>query len=141
GDTNTPSLYTDPITGNEYYIIVRLAERYRATVGDLSDVYLPSRVTGRPVALSTIARVRRSAGPVQIDRKYQQRTVDITGNNVGRDLASVSSDVERAVASVPLPPGFTVHLSGQTEAQRGVPEPARRAAARVHGDGVAVPVA
>src|SRR5439155_25980975 len=45
GDTNTPSVFTDPVTGNEYYIIVRLAGRYRREVRDLGDVYLPSRVT------------------------------------------------------------------------------------------------
>jgi multidrug efflux pump subunit AcrB len=37
---------------------------------------------------------------------------------VGRDLDAVSSDVERAIATVPLPPGFGVRLSGQTETQR-----------------------
>ena len=32
GNTNAPSLYTDPVTGNEYFIVTRLAERYRSEV-------------------------------------------------------------------------------------------------------------
>jgi hydrophobe/amphiphile efflux-1 (HAE1) family protein len=118
GNTNTPSIFSDPVTGNQYNIIVRLADRYRADVNDLGDVYLPSRVTGKPVALSTIAEVRRSAGPVQIDRKYQQRTIDITGNNIGRDLASVSADAEERIARITPPPGFSARLTGQTQSQR-----------------------
>ncbi len=118
GDTNTPSVFSDPVTGNEYDIIVRLSDRYRRQVGDLGDVYLPSRVTGQPVALSTIAEIRRTAGPVQIDRKYQQRAIDITGNNIGRDLVGVSDDVQAALNRVPVPAGFSTQMTGQTQTQR-----------------------
>lgn len=118
GNTNAPTMYTDPITGNEFGIVVRFADRFRQRVEDLKEVYLPSPTTGQPVSLGTLARLRRSSGPVQIDRKYQQRIVHITGNPVGRDLDAVSADVERAIAQVPLPPGFQVTLGGQTATQR-----------------------
>ena len=121
GDTNTPSVYTDPVSGNEYYIIVRLADRWRQNVRDLSEVFLPSHAplaTGQPVALSTIARIERSSGPVQVDRKYQQRVIDLVGNVYGRDLGAVTAEIEERVAATPLPPGFSVRLSGQSAAQK-----------------------
>jgi CzcA family heavy metal efflux pump len=118
GDTNTPSVYTDPVTGNEYYIIVKLADRWRTDVRDLSEVFLPSRTGGAPVALSTMAHIVRSSGPVQVDRKYQQRVIDIVANVFGRDLGAVTDEIERKVGALQMPAGFSVRLSGQSQAQR-----------------------
>jgi multidrug efflux pump subunit AcrB len=118
GDTNTPSVFTDPVTGNEYFIIVRLADRWRSDVKDLSEVFLPSKTSGTPVALSTIAQIHRSSGPVQIDRKYQQRVVDVFANVLGRDLGSVSDEIEAKLGNLQSPAGFSIHLSGQTQTQK-----------------------
>ena len=73
---------------------------------------------GRPVLLSTIADIKQSAGPVEIERKYQQRLVRIAANAVGRDLGSISEELEAKFGRLPLPAGFTVRLGGQTEQQR-----------------------
>jgi CzcA family heavy metal efflux pump len=118
GDTNTPSIYTDPTSGNEYYIIVRLDQPFRQRVEDLANLLLTPPTAHAPVPLSTIAAVTRSAGPVQIDRKYQQRIVHVTANAVGRDLGSISADLDKALSSLPQTPGFNLHLGGQTETQR-----------------------
>jgi CzcA family heavy metal efflux pump len=117
GDTNTPSVFTDPVTGNEYFIIVRFADRWRSDVRDLSDVYLPTRA-GTPVPLATMAQIRRSSGPVQIDRKYQQRVIDVTANNFGRDLGGITSELEAKLASLALPSGFLLRLGGLSAAQK-----------------------
>jgi CzcA family heavy metal efflux pump len=118
GDTNTPSVYTDPVSGNEYYIIVRLANRWRSDVRDLSEVFLPSKTAGAPVSLATMARVVRSSGPVQVDRKYQQRVIDLTANVFGRDLGAITEEIEQKVGTLQLPVGFSVRLGGQSAAQQ-----------------------
>src|SRR5207302_108641 len=112
GDQNTPSQYTDPTTGNEYFIIVRLDDRWRSHVRDLDEVFLPAKAGGQPVALSTFARIQRSSGPVQIDRKYQERVVHVYANVLGRDLGGVIDDIGKALAKIPLPQGFKFNLSG-----------------------------
>jgi hydrophobe/amphiphile efflux-1 (HAE1) family protein len=110
--------FTDVKTGNQYYINVRLDDRFRSHVSDLSDVYLRAP-SGNVVALANIAKVRRSSGPVTIDRKYLQRIVDVTANlPPGVDLGSASAAVERAIRDVPPPDGFSARLGGQTAAQR-----------------------
>lgn len=118
GDTNTPSVYTDPITGNEYFIVVRLDDRWRSHVRDLDEVFLPSRGNGQPVALSTIAHIQRSSGPVQIDRKYQERVVHVYANVLGRDLGGVTSEIRSKLDAISRPPGFTFNLSGQSQTQQ-----------------------
>ena len=112
-----PIIYTDPQTGNEYYISAWLAEQYRKNVTDLEQILLTSR-SGEPVLLKNVAAIRFNAGPVKIDRKYFQRVVHITANPVGRDLGSIGEELEARFAEIHLPPGFSIRLAGQVQQQR-----------------------
>ena len=114
----SPTQFTDPITGNEYYINVRMADAYRSHLDDLSDVSVRTP-DGKLVALASIAKVERSTGPVLINRKYLQRIIDVTANVApGKDLGAASAAVERALHDVRTPEGFSASLSGQAQAQR-----------------------
>jgi CzcA family heavy metal efflux pump len=112
-----PSIYTDPRTGNQYNIVVQLDEGYRRTPDDLGRLFVTA-AGDRPVLLSTIAEITKSSGPVEVERKYQQRIVRVSANAVGRDLGSLSDELESKFRSLPLPAGFTIRLGGQTEQQR-----------------------
>jgi CzcA family heavy metal efflux pump len=111
-----PSVFTDPRTGNQYNVVVQLDEPYRQTPEDLGRIFV---TTGdRPVALSTIAQIDKTTGPVEVERKYQQRIVRVSANAVGRDLGSLSEELEDKFRQLPMPAGFSVRLGGQTEQQR-----------------------
>jgi multidrug efflux pump subunit AcrB len=113
-----PIPYIDPKTGNEYFINVHLADEHRSNVGDLEQLFLrtPSNAM---VPLGNVATVERASGPVQIQRKYLQRVVDVTANvGVGADLGSATAAVERVLADHPPPDGFSVNLGGQSQAQK-----------------------
>jgi CzcA family heavy metal efflux pump len=126
GSTNSPSIYIDPRTGNEYNIVVRYQDDFRSHVRDLGDTFLvnrgsvgdPSRNMG-VVRMRTLASVKPGSGPIEIDRKYLQRAIDITANPVNRDLGVIAQDLEARLAKLPLPPGFSLKLTGQIEQQRG----------------------
>src|SRR5437016_2989827 len=111
-----PSIFTDPRTGNQYNLVVQLDETYRQTPDDLHRLFVTAN--DRPVLLSTIAAITQSTGPVEIERKYQQRLVRVAANAVGRDLGSVSEELEGKFRQLPLPAGFSIRLGGQTEQQR-----------------------
>ena len=110
------SLYTDPVSGNQYNILVRLAEDYRANIADLQNIVL-STPSGKTVLLGNVASVEETSSPVQIDRKYQQRIVDVTANVSGRDLGSVARDIDAKLSGLTIPQGFTVKLGGNVEQQ------------------------
>src|SRR5262249_32747928 len=74
-----PTPFTDAKTGNEYYINVRLDDRFRSNVSDLGNIFLKAP-SGDMIALDTVAKVVRSSGPVVINRKYLQRIIDVTAN-------------------------------------------------------------
>jgi hydrophobe/amphiphile efflux-1 (HAE1) family protein len=113
-----PIPFTDAKSGNQYYINVRLDDRFRRHVDDLSEIFLRTPA-GPVVSLANIAEVRRNSGPVIISRKYLQRIVDVTANVApGKDLGSASAAVQKVIDENPPPDGFTAQLGGQTQAQR-----------------------
>jgi hydrophobe/amphiphile efflux-1 (HAE1) family protein len=113
-----PVLYTDPTTGNIYNVNVRLADPYRGNVSDLADVFLRAP-SGAMVALDSVAHIERSSGPVEIDRKYLQRIVDVTANVApGKDLGTATAAAQKVLDSMVVPEGFSARLGGQSMAQR-----------------------
>jgi CzcA family heavy metal efflux pump len=111
------SLFTDPVSGNQYNILVRLSEDYRSQINDLQNIVLTTDAGGQ-VLLGNIAKIEKTNSPVQVDRKYQQRLVEVTANVSGRDLGSVANDINTRMAGIIVPPGFEVKLSGNVEQQQ-----------------------
>jgi hydrophobe/amphiphile efflux-1 (HAE1) family protein len=113
-----PIPFTDRVTGNEYFINVRLDDAYRSHVADLSQLFLRTPA-GAMVSLDNVARIRRDSGPVVVNRKYLQRIIDVTANVApGQDLGSAAAAVQAALDDDPPPEGFTVRLGGQSEEQK-----------------------
>jgi multidrug efflux pump subunit AcrB len=112
-----PSIFTDPRTGNQYNMVVQLDEPFRAAAEDLSRLFVIGE-GGRPIILGNVARISQGTGPVMIERKYQQRVIKIAANPTGRDLGSISDELEQRFRALPLPPGFSLQLGGQTQQQR-----------------------
>ena len=112
-----PSVFTDSRTGNQYNVVVQLDEPYRRTQEDLGRIFVTTDA-GRPIQLGTLAEIKTSSGPVEVERKYQQRLIRVAANAAGRDLGSSSDELEATFRQMPLPAGFTLRLGGQTEQQR-----------------------
>jgi multidrug efflux pump subunit AcrB len=111
------SIFSDPQTGNQYYITVRAQGADRTSVSDLDQVFLFNR-EGKPISLDNIATISRGVGPIQIERKYQQRIIHVTANNFGRDLGSVAADIQKKIDALTLPPNFKINITGAVESQR-----------------------
>jgi CzcA family heavy metal efflux pump len=110
------SLYTDPVSGNEYNILVRLNQDYRQRIEDLRNIVLTAD-NGQPVLLGNVATIVKDNVPVQIDRKYQQRLVEVTANVQGSDLGTVAQAIQKRIDGLTLPPGFEIRQSGNVALQ------------------------
>jgi CzcA family heavy metal efflux pump len=111
------SLFSDPVNGNQYNILVRLDEKYRSQIEDLSQLILTTP-DGEQVLLGNLASIHKTTGPVQIDRKYQQRIINVTANVTDRDLGSVAADIAHKLAGVTIPAGFEIKLGGNIAQQK-----------------------
>jgi len=113
-----PVLFTDAQTGNSYFINVRMRDDFRSHVSDLRDIAVRTP-SGGMVSLDTVAQIKRSSGPVLIDRKYLQRIVHVTANVApGKALGAASEAAQHVVDRTPPPDGFTATLGGQTIEQQ-----------------------
>src|SRR5579863_2414626 len=95
GNINTPSVWIDPDNGQSYYVVTSYAG-----VDDIRSLaQLPVRVsdTGQPVILGAYGHIRRSLGPIAVERNHLERAAHILMQTEGRDIGSVSNDLERAL--------------------------------------------
>ena len=100
--------------GEEIDVRVSLADGADARLMDLRDLTITSNM-GLQVPLRQIASLDEVDGPSSITRIDQSRTVSITSDITGRDLGSVSRDVQQALLALPLPPGYEISYGGETE--------------------------
>lgn len=103
--------------GKEYRILVQLKNGDQLSYAELLDLTIPNS-DGDLVALSNVVHLADETGPMLIERKNQERIVIVYGNISGRPLGSVLTDVQQALAQLPVPQGFEVLIGGDYEEQQ-----------------------
>jgi HAE1 family hydrophobic/amphiphilic exporter-1 len=99
--------------GDDYDVIVRLQPEDRTSVVDLNRLFMLSS-GGQKVALSSIAKITKDAGPQQINRTSQIRTIDITGNLApGYQANKVEDQIRQLIATnIAVPSDVYVSYTG-----------------------------
>ena len=93
---------------------LRTDEGYRDSVRDLRNLNI--RQSGAvPLPLSAVADVIETEGPAEIRRSDGGRVAQIEANIVGRDLGSVSDDIQAILDSTRFPVGFDYSVGGQRQ--------------------------
>ncbi len=93
---------------------MRTDEGYRDSVRDLRNLNI--RQSGAtPLPLSAVAEVIETEGPAEIRRSDGVRIALIEANIVGRDLGSVSDDIQAILDSTRFPVGFDHSVGGQRQ--------------------------
>ncbi|MDQ7052378.1 MAG: efflux RND transporter permease subunit [candidate division KSB1 bacterium] len=95
-------------------VLVRLRESDRQSIDDLRRLVV-NPGSPIPIPLEAIAEIRVNEGPAEIRRVDQQRTAVITASISGRDLQSVSEDIEAVLSQIDMPEDFTYSLAGQNK--------------------------
>jgi len=103
--------------GDEYDIRVKIDGADRMATGEILDLTLTG-ADGEPVVLRNVVSVEPLKGPVQIERKDQERVVTISANITGRDMGSILRDIRGKLRSVALPKDFSIVISGDYEEQQ-----------------------
>ncbi|MBI4520925.1 MAG: efflux RND transporter permease subunit, partial [Gemmatimonadetes bacterium] len=96
-------------------LVVRFAAPYRGSEEATRQARVNTPAGGQ-VPLSSLADVRRDAGPNAISRQNVQRKIVVQSNVAGRDVGSVVEDIrERVQQQVNLPEGYYLEYGGQFE--------------------------
>ena len=116
--TGTEASYYRPAEeDDEIDITVRLAEEYRRSLDDLSQLTVRTE-DGALIPLGSIATVRQGSALTSIKHKDADRVVTISGDVVSPDQAEpVRSEAQRRIEAIPdlLPQGYSISFAGQSE--------------------------
>jgi HAE1 family hydrophobic/amphiphilic exporter-1 len=93
-------------------IRVRSREVDRNNVEDLQRLIINTDGSV-PITLSAVAEIKLERGPSEIRRIDQERVALVTANLKGRDLGSVSQDIQKVIDNTQLPPDFRIRSGGQ----------------------------
>ncbi len=116
GGTVTPNFWSDPGTGSSYDVQVIAPPNNLDSVDDLLNLVIrPSAGSGVGVPLRSFATVAEKRAPASVSRTMMQPTFTVVGNAYGRDLGSVTMDLEKILAELrgKLKPGNRIELAGQ----------------------------
>jgi len=101
-----------------YPIVVRLAADDRASLQSLRELMVRTP-QNELLALGDVADVRMGLTSNNVNRENVSRRIVVSHNVEGRSLGEVVGDVDKALDTVraKLPPGYSLRISGQFEAQ------------------------
>lgn len=101
--------------GTEMYDVwLRADKAFRATPQNLEAITIPSPRAGL-VRLTSLADLKETQGPSQIDRLNRQRSVTIMGNPEGIPLQDAVGRANQIIAGMNLPSEYQVVLAGQAK--------------------------
>jgi HAE1 family hydrophobic/amphiphilic exporter-1 len=103
--------------GDEFAILVKLRDAEQMDLRDILDLTITNS-DGEPVVLRNVINVGPRKGPVVIERKDQERLVNVTADISGRDMGSVLAELSDLLRNVPVPPDFSITFGGDYEEQQ-----------------------
>lgn len=65
--------------------------------------------------LKDIANVAKATGPNQLTRENRNRMLLLSANAFDRDKGSIAKEIQQKLATINLPPGYTIRLGGDQE--------------------------
>ena len=109
--------FRDPV-GDAYPVILRAPRDGAMSVANLERLYVWN-ADGAASPLAELADPQWQSGPARIDRFERERTVTIRAyTQYGYLTSAVTQTVAQQLASVRLPPGYSLSFGGAAEAQQ-----------------------
>ncbi len=102
------------VNGNELDVVIKGDSTYGQSMSLLEMLPVPTPVGGN-VPLSEIAEIKVEKGPISIMRENQTRVMTVSGSVVGRDIQSVSTEIEALLKKYEMPNGYSYTFGGETE--------------------------
>ena len=98
--------------GKTYEVQVWSTPKTRENLGSIEELLIDTP-TGGHVRLGDIAEIRVAPTPNVVQRENQSRRIDVLAGVKGRDLGSVSRDVQSALSEIEFPLGYHAEMLGE----------------------------
>ncbi|KJS03212.1 MAG: acriflavin resistance protein [Desulfobulbaceae bacterium BRH_c16a] len=103
-------------SGEQVDIVVKVKDAELLSIDELLT-HTISNESGQAVSLRNLMSPRPSLGSVEIERKNQQRMVEVRANVTNRPLGEVAADIQAGLTNIPRPRGYEIVMSGDIEQQ------------------------
>ncbi|MDP6559339.1 MAG: efflux RND transporter permease subunit, partial [Candidatus Binatia bacterium] len=103
--------------GDEFNILVRLAEKDRRNLNGLLDLIVPT-ASGKPVSLKNLVRLEERRGPMEVQRMDQERVITVSGEVTGRDMGSTIQELRSRMGGIALPSDTSIVFGGDYREQQ-----------------------
>jgi len=111
-DGVVPTQYKEK--GYYYPIRVVVNEKDIKSKKDLEDIVFVSP-NGGNINLSNVANVIQQTGPLEIDRRNQNRIIKATANVSGISVGEATNIISEKLKNFNLPMGYKIHFGGQSQ--------------------------
>ena len=102
------------INGDEIDIVLKGDNIYGESISYLEMLPVETPA-GSKVPLSEVADIRVEKGPVSIMRENQVRVLTVSGSVVGRDIQTVSTEIQGLLKEYDMPYGYNYTFGGEIE--------------------------
>jgi multidrug efflux pump subunit AcrB len=120
GNINTPSVWVDGTNGQSYYVVTGYDGKAVSDVSALRRI--PVRVAGggeaAAVTLGSYGKIRRSLGPVAVERNQLERAAHVYMQTEGRDIGTAAHELEQKLKADPRTRDVQVSFVGQVDLMR-----------------------
>ncbi len=110
GDTVTKFKTGD----DEIDVMLKMPENYQEDISYLQALRITNS-QGAHIPIGSVAEIKLADVPQSIERTNMTRAVHINGEIFGRDLGSVSGDIQQRLETIDLPDGYTIETGGSNE--------------------------
>ncbi len=118
GNINAPSVWIDSSNGQSYYVVTAYDSRRVTDTAALAQLPVRVSTTGQAVPLGAYGNIRRSLGPVAVERNHLERAAHVLMQTEGRDLGTVAAELEGALLATATTRDVKFHYVGQVELMR-----------------------
>ena len=115
GNINTPSVWIDPSNGQSYYVVTYYDGKAVADPNALAQIPVRISDDGKAVVLGAYGVVRRSVGPIAIERNQLQRAAHVLMQTEGRDIGTAAAELEQKLKVDPRTRSVAFNFVGQVE--------------------------
>jgi len=118
GNINTPSVWIDPRNGQSYYVVTSDDTGAIDDTAALGQVPVSIGKKGQVVELATYGKIRRSMGPISIERNQLERAAHVLMQTEGRDVGTAAAELEQKLKTDPRTKDLAVRFVGQIQLMR-----------------------
>jgi multidrug efflux pump subunit AcrB len=111
-------VWIDPANGQSYYVVTYYDGKSVTDPNALAQIPVRMSEDGKSVPLGAYGKVRRSVGPIAIERNQLARAAHVLMQTEGRDIGTAAAELERKLAEDPRTRGVKFDYVGQVELMR-----------------------